>query len=141
MSGSLTRDRLPDAALGNRAYRVTFANVSLAGSKTAPIISNVVDIDTDGKVQLGAGTNLPVLIINFIPSSGGDTRYVYSAGSFMNLRLHAAGSNQYAVGSDIYLQDDFSGFHVSSGTKVGKVIGAGNNGFYDVSLWTCGGHS
>ena len=134
ISGPISRDRLPDSHLGNRAYRVTSANVNLTGSKVAPVISNVVDIDTDGKVQLGAGVNLPVLVITFIPSGGGDTRYVYSAGLFMGLRLHTAGNSLYAVGADIYLQDDFSGFHTSSGRKVGKVIDVGNRGLYDVTL-------
>ena len=78
--------------MGNGRLRVTSSHQSISGSKLNPHIANVVDIDSDGKVQLGAGTNFPVLVIDFIPASGGDSRYVYDFGSFNGLRLHPQGN-------------------------------------------------
>ena len=135
LAGNIALDRLPsNAGLGNRGHRVTSSHVNRTGSKGAPIIANVLSIDSDGSVKLGAGITLPVLVISYIPAAGGANRYVFTGGTFTDLRLHRAGNNQYSVGDDIYVQNDFSGFHRSSGIKVGKVLATGNRGLYDVVL-------
>ena len=138
LTGSIPVSLFPNRSIGNASLRVTSSHQSIGGSKLNPHIANVVDIDTDGKVQLGAGTNFPVLVIDFIPTAGGDSRYVYSSGSFNGLKLHPQGSaDTYSSGDKIYLRDDFIGFSNSSsdGRPVGAVIdGDSLTGIYDVIL-------
>ena len=94
LSGVIPAALMPNFGVGNGRFRVTSSHQSISGSKLNPHIANVVDVDSDGKVQLGAGNNFPVLVIDFIPTSGGDSRYVYSFGSFNGLRLHPEGTGR-----------------------------------------------
>ena len=136
IKNTISENRLPDNYIGNQRLRVSSANVNINGSKNAPVIANVIDIVTDGRVQLGTGTLLPVLALSYIPSFGGSIYYVYVSGVITGVRLHSAGAAEtFADGDLIFLREDFTGFTKDIAIPVGMVID-GNvfTGIYDIAL-------
>ena len=135
LKGLIVRNRLPDEAVGNPSFRVSSSASSINAAKSSPVIANVLDVSSDGQVVLGTGAELPVLVIGFVASGGGNY-YVYPGGVFANLRLHpSSDSNVYTAGEIIKLRDDFSGFSKTSGSDVGIVRSLGSSaGRYDVAL-------
>lgn len=133
-------------SIGVHANNGAAFTASLA-APTFARIQNVTTSDPDGtgsprvRINVAAENQLPYLVIDSIPTGSSiplPYPRIYTGGYFENLRLHAAGSNQFGIGAPIYLRWTGSAweFSTSEGFLCGTSLFSSidNSGRYDVIL-------